>query len=241
MKQTKEKRRQRISKIMAHILFVSLAVSAVFSLIRLIQAPEAVVEGDPHQKVKSDYLLMVVECCLGLVVILLPSAIARRWKLEIPNFVYVLYYVFLYCAVFLGEVLSFYYLVPHWDTILHFFSGTMLGALGFILVDWLNREEKVRVNLSPLFVSLFAFCFALAIGTLWEIYEYTCDTLLHLNMQKYMTEAGEELVGRAALQDTMGDILTDTFAALLVAGSGYFSGIKMRLEAKRQMKNAAEK
>ena len=128
-----------------------------------------------------------------------------------------------YCAVFLGEVFEFYYAVPHWDTILHFFSGAMLGALGFILVDLLNREEKVRVKLSPLFVALFAFCFALATGAVWEIYEYACDALMGLNMQKYATEQGVQLVGRAALRDTMKDIIFDALAALLVAAAGYFS------------------
>jgi len=90
-------------------------------------------------------------------------------------------------------------------------------------VDLLNREQKVRVQLSPLFVAIFAFCFALAAGAVWEIYEYTCDTLLKLNMQKYATEHGVELIGRAALRDTMKDIIFDAIAALGVAILGYLS------------------
>ena len=146
-----------------------------------------------------------------------------------------LYYVFLYCAVFLGEVFDFYYVVPHWDTVLHFFSGAMLGALGFILVDLLNRSEKVRVQLSPLFVSLFAFCFALAAGAVWEIYEYTVDGVMHLNMQKYATEAGVMLIGRAALRDTMKDIIFDALAALLVAAAGYVTNPRRKKEKSAEM------
>ena len=79
------------------------------------------------------------------------------------------------------------------------------------------------MKLSPLFVALFAFCFALATGAVWEIYEYACDALMGLNMQKYATEQGAQLVGRAALRDTMKDIIFDALAALLVAAAGYFS------------------
>lgn len=232
----KQRKRLSLSERMGRILFVSLALAVVFSVIRLIQAPVSLPEGAEFQKVKSDYLLMVTQCTLGLIVMLLPSAISRRWSFSIPDFIYVLYYVFLYCAVFLGEVFSFYYLVPHWDTILHTFSGAMLGALGFILVDLLNRAENVRVSLSPLFVSLFAFCFALAAGAVWEIYEYTCDCVMGLNMQKYATEQGVQLIGQAALRDTMKDIIFDSLAALAVSTAGYFSGIRRR----RQLSAAPE-
>ena len=87
-----------------------------------------------------------------------------------------------------------YYLVPHWDSYLHAFSGGMLGALGFALVTVLNDTERVAVRLSPIFVALFAFCFALAAGAVWEIYEYTFDGLLGLNMQRYHLADGTMLV-----------------------------------------------
>ena len=148
------KQRYRPREILATALFLSLALSVVFSAVRLIQAPAEQPETGGHVKVKSDYLLMLTQCTLGLIVMTLPSIISRKWKLEIPHFIYLLYYLFLYCSVFLGEVFDFYYVVPHWDTMLHFFSGGMLGALGFILVDLLNREQKVRVRLSPLFVAI---------------------------------------------------------------------------------------
>ncbi len=216
-------KKQKLTSIVARVLFVSLIVSIIFSAVRFIMAPSTVPDGMEHTKVKSDYLLMLLQCTLGLVVMLLPSVIERRWRLGIDHAIYILYYMFLYCAVFLGEVFEFYYLIPHWDTILHFFSGAMLGALGFILVDLLNRNEKVSVSLSPLFVSLFAFSFALAAGAVWEIYEFTGDSLLGLNMQKCLTEYGQPLVGYDALRDTMKDIVVDAIAAFGVSVAGYFS------------------
>ena len=225
-----EKVKKRDAKtILSWILFASLVLSAVYTVIRLILAPSATEAGEFDMQ-RADYTLMLLQCVLGIVVMMLPSIIEHRWSIPIPNFIYIMYYIFLYCAVFLGEVFYFYYRIPYWDTILHCFSGAMLGALGFILVSILNDSQRVSVHLSPFFIALFAFCFALAMGALWEIYEYTVDTIMHLNMQKYMTDAGEILVGREALADTMEDIISDALAALVVSVVGYLSIKRRRVE-----------
>lgn len=219
----KESNRQKKNarEIIAVVLFITLALSVVYSLVRFLAAPVSLPESAERAHVKSDYLLMLIQCLGGLAVMALPSLISRKWKLDLPNILYVLYYLFLYCAVFLGEVFEFYYIVPHWDSILHAFSGAMLGALGFILVEILNDNEKIKVSLSPAFIALFAFCFALAAGAVWEIYEFTCDGLMDLNMQKFATESGVLLAGRAALNDTMKDIVVDALSALGVSLIGF--------------------
>ena len=227
MKRLKKKRNWK--KILANILLLSLALSIVFAAIRLAQAP-ADGTGDARGRIKSDYMLMLVQCVAGLLVMLLPSMLERRWNVTLPNLIYVLYYLFLYCAIFLGEVMDFYYKVPHWDSILHFFSGGMLGALGFILVGLLNDMEKVNVHLSPAFVALFAFCFALAAGAVWEIYEFSLDGLLGLNMQKFAEADGTLRVGRAALNDTMKDIILDASSAAIVSLLGFFAIKKQKAE-----------
>ena len=53
--------------------------------------------------VKGDYALMLLQCILGLVVMMLPSVIERKWSIGIPNFMYVVYFIFLYCAIYLGR------------------------------------------------------------------------------------------------------------------------------------------
>lgn len=209
-------KKQKIQRGAALVLFLSLAISAVYCIVRLMMTPES-----STVRSRGDYVLMLIQCVLGLAVMALPSLLARRWKLMLPTAMHVMYYVFLYCAIFLGEVFSFYYLIPHWDTILHFTSGAMLAALGFILIDYLNRDEHVRVSLSPFFASLFAFSFALAMGGVWEIYEYLADGLMGLNMQKFILADGTVLSGRMALADTMEDIIIDAAAALSVAVIAY--------------------
>ena len=217
------------------LLFFTLIISAIYSLARIIAPQPFVSTGAAYAHVRSDYVLMFIQCLLGLVVLSVPSIASRKLKFNIPNFIYIMYYIFLYCAIFLGEVLNFYYVIPHWDVILHFFSGAMLGALGFILVSQLNDSEMIRVSLSPFFVALFAFCFALSCGAVWEVYEFVFDGLLGLNMQKFATAAGEVLIGHNALHDTMTDIIVDALAALLIALIGY-----SRLKAEKWFNKSKE-
>lgn len=218
-------------QILGAILFVSLLFSVVRIAVKLTTVP---IYAQAGEQVKADYMLSLLQCLLGLGVMFVPSFIGKRFSVTIPNYMYVLYYIFLYCAVYLGEVRSFYFLIPHWDVYLHTFSGAMLGALGFSLASMMNEEKRIPLRLSPGFLALFAFCFALACGVVWEIYEYTVDTLLKLNMQKYMTESGAILSGRAALQDTMEDMIVDAAGALVMSIVGYVS-----LKVKKKPSGAA--
>lgn len=179
--------------------------------------------GSPGGRGREDYVLMLLQCLLGVAAILVPAKLMRRWDIEIPKIMFLLYVGFLYCAIFLGEVRSFYYNVPHWDTILHICSGAMLGALGFSMISVFNNTERIPLNLSPLFVAVFAFCFAIALGALWEIYEFAADILLGTNMQKFALDDGTQLIGQNALRDTMKDIIVDTLGAAVTSVIGYIS------------------
>ena len=60
-------------------------------------------------------------------------------------------------------------------------------------------------------------------GAVWEIYEFTMDSVFGTNMQKYMLDNGTALIGQAALQDTMKDIIVDAIGALVMSTIGYIS------------------
>lgn len=215
------KKRWDAKSIIGLILLITLLGSIIYAAIGWALAPETA--SQPGERCRSDYVLMLLQCCLGLVVMFLPNMLEKKWTWPITDAMYILYFLFLYCAIYLGEVRNFFYVVPHWDTWLHTFSGGMLGALGFIVVDRLNRVEGVPVRLSPGFVCLFALCFAVTVGVFWEIYEFTFDGLLGLNMQKFRLENGTQLVGRAALQDTMKDLIVDVAGAAVSVLLGYLS------------------
>lgn len=215
-KKSLKKRKTAIFK----IVFILLALSVVYSVYNLIQAPSDISTKE-YELVKSDYVLMILQCIVGMIVIFLPSKVEKKLGFNIPDTMEIIYFIFLFCAIYLGEVRNFYYKIPYWDTILHAFSAAMLGALGFILVDFFNENRIKGTQLSPFFVSLFAFCFALTCGTIWEIYEYLADGLLMTNMQKFMTAEGVVLIGHAALGDTMKDLIVDLIGALAVVTLGY--------------------
>lgn len=215
------KQKNRLGRILYFWVNLSFLVPIVYLILRLIFGGGSSNEAGYHSD--SDYLLMLMQCILGLVTIHLPSILERRLRFELPGLLYGFYIVFLYCAIFLGEVRSFYYLFPRWDSILHFFSSLMTGFFGLMVVTILNRDRHVSMNLSPLFVCLFAFCFSVTIGSLWEIYEFIGDGLFGLNMQKFMTAQGELLVGHNALRDTMKDIIVDVLGALLASVIGMIS------------------
>lgn len=208
------------SKIIGILLFLTLVGSIVYVTVMIFTAPSVVPEDEPYTKVKSDYYLSLVQCMLGLVVMFLPSFFQRKFSIEVPNYMRSMYFIFLYCAIYLGEVRDFFYVVPHWDIYLHTFSGAMLGALGFSLVSILNEEKTVPMQLSPGFVAFFAFCFALACGAVWEIYEFVMDGALGMNMQKFATEQGVQFVGHEAIRDTMEDLMVDAGGALIVCIAG---------------------
>lgn len=229
----KECTRLRWKKGIFWFVFVSLALSIIYAAVMLVVAPDDAANTEYRQK--SDYVLMLLQCAAGGVIMFLPMMLERKLKFEIPDSMEILFFVFLYGAIYLGEVRSFYYRFANWDTILHTFSGGMLGTLGFSVVNLLNRSKKVKIDLSPLFVSLFAFCFAVMVGVLWEIYEFTFDGILGLNMQKFRLESGEMLVGREALADTMEDLIVDALGALIIAVIGFFAIKRNHCKAEEEL------
>lgn len=214
-------RSERMAAIAAGVLLVTLALSIVYAAARLSSAP--VVSTEPGVRVQADYTLMLVQCVGGLVVMFLPALVQRRLPITVSAGMQIGYFAFLYAAIYLGEVRSFYYRVPHWDTILHFFSGAMLGAVGFLLVRLLSDAGRHQTTLSPELVAFFAFCFAVTCGVVWEIYEFTVDGLAGTNMQKVVTDSGGVLAGREALADTMKDLIVGTLAAATITLIGYLS------------------
>ena len=123
-------------------------------------------------------------CALSLFLMVLPSIVARRLKVVLPSTLEVIILLFIFAAEILGEINSFYIRVPNWDTMLHTINGFLCAAIGFCLVDMLNRNDRFSFKLSPLYLALVAFCFSMTVGVLWEFLEFAGDQLLGLDAQK---------------------------------------------------------
>ncbi len=123
-------------------------------------------------------------CVLVLVIYLLPQFVENRLNIDIPTTLEVIIFVFVFAAEILGELQSYFIKYSNWDTILHTSSGFLCAAVGFSLVDLLNRSDNVKVQLSPGYLAITAFCFSMTIGILWEFIEFSADRLFLLDMQK---------------------------------------------------------
>lgn len=123
-------------------------------------------------------------CVLTLVLLLIPSLIQINLKIELPTALEITILVFVFAAEILGEIRSYYIKFPFWDTVLHTINGFLMAAIGFALVDILNRSKKFSIQLSPVFLAIVAFCFSMTIGVIWEFFEYGMDQFFGLDMQK---------------------------------------------------------
>lgn len=123
-------------------------------------------------------------CVLVLVIYLLPQFVENRLNIDIPTTLEVIIFVFVFAAEILGELQSYFIKYSNWDTILHTSSGFLCAAVGFSLVDLLNRSDNAKVQLSPGYLAITALCFSMTIGILWEFIEFSADRLFLLDMQK---------------------------------------------------------
>ncbi len=126
----------------------------------------------------------VFVCVLSLVLFAMPLLIERSLAIDIPPLMEAIIYCFIYAAEILGEINSFYTLIPGWDTMLHTINGFLVAAVGFCLVDLFDRSERFSFKLSPLFLAIVAFCFSMTVGVLWEFFEFGADQFFGTDMQK---------------------------------------------------------
>jgi len=164
-----------------------------------------------------------------LLVSTIPSVIEKKGNLNIPDFMEVIFIVMCICHFILGEMYDFFININWWDSMLHTFSGMMVAILGFSIVNSINQENE-SMNIPPIFIALFAICFSVTVGVLWEIVEFIIDFLTSSNMQRYKDNiTGVPFSGRRALLDTMKDLILDTLGACIISIIGF---IDLRNEKK---------
>ena len=123
-------------------------------------------------------------CVLVLLLFLLPNFVERKLHIELPNTLEIIILCFIFASEILGELKCYFIQYPHWVTMLHTTSGFLLAAVGFSLVDLLNKNKPKVFQLSPLYLALVAFCFSMTVGVIWEFFEFGMDRLFCMDMQK---------------------------------------------------------
>ena len=136
-----------------------------------------------YSAVQGEYENVFI-CFLVLFLFLLPSLLQKGLGIAFPSGFQILILVHIFACEILGELACYYVRFPHWDTVTHTVWGFLCAAIGYSLVDILNREDTTHFHLSPAFLAIVAFCFSMTIGVLWEFFEFSMDRLLGMDMQK---------------------------------------------------------
>ena len=190
-------------------------------------------------------------CLMTLCLFSVPSIVKHTFNVKLPETLEIIVLFFIFCAEILGELGNYYMSFPHWDTMLHSTWGFLCAALGFALVDIINQNDKIKFNLSPVYVAIVAFCFSMTVGVFWEFFEFSADMILGTDTQKdtIITEITSTLLSEAkdgaavtvsgiketiingdtiingyidvGLRDTMGDLFVNFIGAFIFSIIGY--------------------
>ena len=154
------------------------AVFTVYLVLRLIVLATLV-----SSVIRGEYESAFI-CLLVLALFMLPFFIQQNFGIELPSTLEIIILLFIFAAEILGELECYFITYPHWDSMLHTTTGFLCAATGFALIDILNRNSRIKFELSPIYVALAAFCFSMTVGVLWEFFEFGMDRLFHMEMQK---------------------------------------------------------
>lgn len=150
------------------------------------------------------------------IITLLPIVLGRKFRIYIPAEFQILTIIFVFAALFLGEIHHYYDRLWWWDIALHGSAGLLLGIFGFLMVYALNEDKRAQLSIRPRFIALFAFMFAVSVSAIWEIFEFAMDQIFGTNMQKPML--GDD----SGLTDTMWDLIVDVIGALIISLLGWW-------------------
>jgi len=218
-------------KRITYLIRAVLAFAAVYFL--LLFGADVITSG--FEQTISSYGEILFLTILTLLLTFSFDYLENKHSVFIPHIISTTSVVFIFCAIYLGSAADFYNAFWWWDDMLHMLSGTILGLVGFVLIYYLNSRFSMR--LSPIFVALFALTFAVFMGVIWEIFEFTMDAISGSNTQRWAEPANGFLIGKDyqcwGLRDTMSDLIVDIFGGILASSYAFYL---FKNENKRSLK-----
>ncbi|MFW6040893.1 MAG: hypothetical protein ACOC85_03555 [Thermoplasmatota archaeon] len=144
-----------------------------------------------------------------LIITFTPTIVTRNLQIYLPPLVNLLIVLALFLHV-MGGFLGFYDHLWWWDHLIHIFASTLIAVLGTVLLLSVELHAD-SLYLPGKFISIFILMFVMAIGVIWEMYEYTVDTFFGTSMQYN-------------LNDTIIDLISNMFGGIIAAilGHKYF-------------------
>lgn len=117
----------------------------------------------------------------------------KVFKINLNIYSRILLSLLIFLAQCLGTTLNFYDLYDNWDLIVHFIFGIVMFIVGYDIFSNLDKRY-CDIKLNKKIKIIFTILFALSVGSIWEMYEYSVDGILNLDTQRT-----GELIGRMAI------------------------------------------
>ncbi|MCM1052803.1 MAG: DUF2238 domain-containing protein [Ruminococcus sp.] len=118
-------------------------------------------------------------CFYSLLLLIIPSLVIKKLRINVSDFLLILYYASVFSSNILGEVYHFYVNTSYFDVFVHFLTGFFMASLFFTLIKNFTPLKKNHLLISAISVSL-----SLTFSVGWELFEYSCDKLLLTDMQQ---------------------------------------------------------
>ncbi len=148
-----------------------------------------------------------ITAALAYVFSFIPNLLERHYRVNFPIEFELIAVIFIFASIFLGFFLGYYDRIWWWDDLLHTSSGVVLGFGSFLFLYTLHYQKKLMST--PFIIAFLSFCFALALGAVWEILEFMVDGIWSTDAQR-------------SLDDTMWDLIVASLGALVIVVPGYY-------------------
>ena len=109
--------------------------------------------------------------------LLLIPFIINKTKLKLSDKEIFLYYLFILLADFIGCVCNLYNTVSWYDIFVHFLSGMFTFVLATIIYRLITNDKNIILKI------LFCLGVVAIIAIMWEVFEFSIDSLAHTNLQ----------------------------------------------------------
>lgn len=164
-------------------------------------------------------------CILTLILFTIPSFIERTIHIDVPDTLEIIILLFIFAAEILGEIQAYYVHFPYWDTMLHTLNGFLCAAIGFSLLDILNRrgslaflldmqKDTVVHSIGSVMLDPSGGNTPTAIQNITDVIVVTADGTQHsLGLGGYLD---------IGLLDTMKDLFVNFIGAVVFSIIGYF-------------------
>jgi hypothetical protein len=150
--------------------------------------------------------LIAIVAVFAFILTFWPRILRRLFRVKVPAEFEVFIILFIYGIFLFGKIQGFHLAIPLWSTLFNVAGAVALGLVGFAFMYALYKGNIVKG--SPFVIAFFSFCFAVAVGAVWELFEFFLDNFLGFNLQ--------------GVSSITADLMTNISAALIISALGYF-------------------